>query len=639
MVILWEDNQIDVYRNRELIFTSDISYRWDFTKEEKAQMNKKTTLKPLQGRQYLQLKMDQGNLYLLEENIVSRTARDYQVHHVHFYYSNNRIQTNLQKIQTLKQRDYFKYINYEHINPLISSYTFHVNYDFKLCLTAALQERMLLTFDLKQYHTLSKDAIGLRDSLLSVETYKEKIMDLFTQSWEEVKNDHDKFERLIMQVEDQTKNQSLVIKNGSNDFTLKLPAKVQAIYHSQENKHRVLLFQLSNRQAYFINFSSSHFPHSTKKVKQLDQFDPQFELKPAEQLNNCLTQYPKSTMASYQNGKEGSIMLYTEVKDPQIFLFSSMKEIPLKMDQEQIEHICVTKPSQIIQGNNWEEQTLMLYDDKEPQLIKGIGQDLGTFSNLNNLFSQGAFLSQHDYLYAFMGKTVKTMYIGNMLKDVKENEQEAVLMEIIDKQLSMTKQKNFPEWERFAFLANHQSSVMVLPYAHLSHITHYGSGLDYRKHRSYEKQAFKTLISSGFTEVSRCNLRYVNPALCLLSKRLYKEETDSATNQYLLLRLKSLEEGYQTLMDFELEDDLVHFSNDMNFVIGLQSNENTLTHGNVIVYCIKQDQEAYNERPIPVHMSNLKTNMFFDEDLELWRRFISPNCRYMVDKFTNDIGH
>lgn len=39
-----------------------------------------------------------------------------------------------------------------------------------------------------------------------------------------------------------------------------------------------------------------------------------------------------------------------------------------------------------------------------------------------------------------------------------------------------------------------------------------------------------------------------------------------------------------------------------------------------------------------MHLNNLKSNLFFDEDLDLWRRFISPNYKYMVDKFTNEVG-
>lgn len=102
------------------------------------------------------MKLCQKDLYLIAENIISRTETEYLVFHAEFSQvrGGSGVKTRSTKIIADDTRRYFGCLKHDAIAPLFTSHAIFEEND-KVCLAVMFQERALIKLDLKLYHELS----------------------------------------------------------------------------------------------------------------------------------------------------------------------------------------------------------------------------------------------------------------------------------------------------------------------------------------------------------------------------------------------------------------------------------------------------------------------------------------------------
>lgn len=88
----------------------------------------------------------------------------------------------------------------------------------------------------------------------------------------------------------------------------------------------------------------------------------------------------------------------------------------------------------------------------------------------------------------------------------------------------------------------------------------------------------------------------------------------------------------EVLMSFDLVDDIMHFSENLNFALGVQLNSANLTTDAVNVYALKSDRDTYLDQPVQVHKTNLKINRMLADNPCKWIHLVSPSFKYVVSK-------
>jgi hypothetical protein len=173
---------------------------------------------------------------------------------------------------------------------------------------------------------------------------------------------------------------------------------------------------------------------------------------------------------------------------------------------------------------------------------------------------------------------------------------------------------------------------MVLPYAHTPHILPVGSGLELRSQRSRELQALQLHFDDGFREFEGSNIKEINPKFNLLFKKRLNPDGSTKMNEYKIVEFNH--EELETHMEFDLLDDLVLFSENLNFTLGLQLNSANLTTDAINVYGLRSDRDTFLSAPVQVHKTNLKTNRLLADNPTLWRHLVSPSFKYAVSKMS-----